>query len=229
MGRTDKDRWWKEPWYWAQILGYLAFGVAVARAYWPGTVKELWDVLSGATAAAWVQTVGSIAAIVFALKAAREQSDRQHTTTMAALKEQHRRDRFATGKAAVVLLSRAEGVFRTVRKEVSNVATLRKGRFNLQMGGMGELRDLMTELDRIEVHMLPSVIVGEYLQCVGFIRRAVRLATDIQNHATVVDDTILAAFVGGFSAFDDSVRDHTARMLKLASKWGVDDERYEAD
>lgn len=61
---------WKDPWTYAQMVGAAAFAAALWRAHGPGTWSAFWETISGQTAAAWVQAVGSIAAIAAAFSVA---------------------------------------------------------------------------------------------------------------------------------------------------------------
>jgi len=98
---------WRDPMHWLAGALLLAVTAMCSYAFMPA---DAWKGLWSEEAAGWAQAVGSVVAIVFATKIARVQSEAQHASAMAVLREQIKVQRYPvlatlTAQAQVLLAS----------------------------------------------------------------------------------------------------------------------------
>lgn len=181
---------WADPWTYAQIVGYLALGAALLRGFGPRTWSALWDAISGQTSAAWVQAVGSIAAIVFATRIATQQSAAQHRTAMAVIDRQVRLERASAGMALLAAAVEAAGGLQHVASKLPDVAAGRRNGTAVAASLGPKLRDVLNAVDGLDPSALPFELVGSRTRLHFQLRFATSMLEQLAGSEDLEDEGI---------------------------------------
>ena len=172
-----------------------------ATSWWPLCMaKSEW--------ASWVQAIGSIAAILFAIEIAR----RQHANSTKLMLEQHRLERQAAGTALVALGSTAQALLRLVHTKLPDVTALHGHGASTAAVLLPEVQQIEDALHGLELQALPANLV---MPCVRF-RSSVRfvrleLANTLANFKVMTP----RQFDEYFTARAMTVMDFGTLFLKL--------------
>ena len=147
---------WRDPWAYAQAVGYLALAAALLRAHGPATWCKLWEAVSGQTAAAWVQAVGSLVAIGIAVWVSRQ----QHNSAMRAVKRQGELQAHQAGLVVLELLKAVVDRVATTNLKLETLAKLKqRARLGERAFEVRETATLIRALEAVQLQLLPPQLV----------------------------------------------------------------------
>lgn len=127
--------------------------------------------LSSAEWAAWVQAIGSIAAIFGAILVAGWQARRQYTDALRLMAEEGRRSRIELAKTLLVLCQNSYAVLTDLTRRAQDreaVHLIAEGETHFDLG---ELRRVESSLASIPLHGLPSSLVSPTMAATATVRQ----------------------------------------------------------
>ena len=116
--------------------------------------------LTSAEWAAWVQAVGSVAAVAAAIWIASAQSSRQHKTSMQVLREEHRLARIELARTLLALSMNCQKLVKHITGQMPDRSTIHRIATGEAHLDLRELRILESAVDGIPLHSLPHTLVS---------------------------------------------------------------------
>jgi hypothetical protein len=134
--------------------------------------------------AAWVQAIGSIAAVLGAAFAAIYQSKKQHESALKVQKEERRYARIELTKSLLQLARNCEGIcrhfIRLLDNDRSNIYDIAEGRKHLDVGELARAEQAVLA---IPLHSLPAKLVTYTMWVHSTVRQfREKVETALQHH-----------------------------------------------
>ena len=174
--------------------------------------------LTSADWAAWVQAVGSVAAIGVAIAVAAHQSKSQHASAMEVFQAQNRAERADAARTLAVLAANSARALRKISEQIPDRQAVHEAADGLRPCAVGELKRIDDYLRQIPLHSLPDSLVTLTMALGSVVRQStLKIESAISLHRNM-DAAMFDDFFRTLQEMNESLSEIAARIDSAARR-----------